>query len=455
MSQSLSTMKARFEQAIPNVSFDRRVRSILGEQFWRGTLKSLGMGGLVERPSRQVLRSNSEYMAKWFDLPYGTTEKPQSLAEIPWDYVESHQEEIPFLGLREYWYPALRSGELGNNEAKPVLLLGDNLVMFRDAQGKPCTLLNRCPHRGVLLSLGQVGVWEPGTLTCRYHGMTFDGAGQSVAFLTDGPDSPACGKINARAYPTTEQAGVIWVYMGSQTPKPLMESLPHASSVLGSQDAYMVVNRMDDPIPYSYLSMLDNTVDMTHVGCLHRTCFLFGDQPPYGLVEYEELEGGLKALLVEPDDPKHKARNRGSRRIDEIEWFLPNLVYHGPHELGGNIHGGWFWFVPRDLTSFWAWQIISMNVAKAGKTKAKVLGKVLRMGVQSKAVPGVACFLGGDAPMQMSQGKVPRWDLERLARTDRAVVRVRQMMRDAHKAECAARAALGSPAPRIQRRVEA
>ena len=47
----------------------------------------------------------------------------------------------------------------------------------------------------------------------------------------------------------------------------------------------------------------------------------------------------------------------------------------------------------------------------------------------------MACFVGGDAPMQMSQGRVVRWDQEKLARTDRAVLKVRQMMKDAHKEE--------------------
>ena len=59
-------------------------------------------------------------------------------------------------------------------------------------------------------------------------------------------------------------------------------------------------------------------------------------------------------------------------------------------------------------------------------------------------IPGTSCFYGGDAPMQMSQGRVPRWDAERLARTDRAVVKVRQMMQEAHAAELAERRQRGT-----------
>ena len=167
-----------------------------------------GIGARLDRPRTQPLRSGAVAMNRWWRGSYGSDAKPSSVGEIPWDYVEEAQNRVPFLGLREHWYPALPSRDLRNNQAVPRVMLGDNIVLFRDADGRAAALENRCPHRGPMLSLGQVGVLEAGTITCRYHGMTFDGDGECVAFLADGPDSPACGRTRTRAYPTEEAGGV-------------------------------------------------------------------------------------------------------------------------------------------------------------------------------------------------------------------------------------------------------
>ena len=244
--------------------------------------------------------------------------------------------------------------------------------------------------------------------------------------MADGPDSPACGKVNCKSYPAEELNGVIFVYMGVKEPKPFLESMPHAEEVM--REGTLVRNRMH--VPYNYLNQLDNTVDMTHVGCLHRTCYLFGDQKMGGGVAFEELPGdGVYASLRETGG------HGGAKAIDDIRWFMPNLVHHGEEFMEGNVHGLYFWFVPQDIGSFNAWMIGSINDKKAGKLKSKMMATTLKRALQSDALPGMACFVGGDAPMQMSQGRIVRWDKEYLARTDRAVHKVRQMMKDAHKEE--------------------
>src|SRR5260370_13084590 len=103
-------------------------------------------------------------------------------------------------------------------------MLGDDLVLFRDGAGKVVALSDWCPHRGARLSLG---VCEfKGTVTCPYHGYVFDGTGQCVAGLIERPDSPFVGKLRARAYPTEERMGIVFVWMGETAPVPLDEDLP-------------------------------------------------------------------------------------------------------------------------------------------------------------------------------------------------------------------------------------
>lgn len=429
-----------FDKIAPATSYGQRVKA--GSSFDLGNwlrrtaskLPFVGKKDGIGTPRPQLFSSESGFMAKWYFKEYGTPDKPNSLMDYPWEYMEENQEDIPFFGLREYWYPALFAHELKHNEHKAVELLGDNIILFRDKDGSPCALENRCPHRGPLLSLGQVNVWDIGTITCRYHGMTFDKHGDCVAFLADGPDSPACGRIKAKSYPAQEVAGIIFIYMGIQDPPDIMDNLPHAREVL--KDGELIRSRMT--VPYSYLNQLDNTVDMTHVGCLHRTCYLFGDQKMGGGVKFEPLPGGgLHASL------RDEGGHGGEKHIDEIRWFKPNLVHHGEEFMEGGVHGIWFWFVPDNAGSFTGWLIGSIKTEKVGKLKAKFMSYTLRKALQSDAIPNMACFIGGDAPMQLSQGRIARWDKDKLARTDRAVIQVRNMMKDAHKKEQEMRVAAG------------
>jgi phenylpropionate dioxygenase-like ring-hydroxylating dioxygenase large terminal subunit len=129
------------------------------------------------------------------------------------------------LGFRNYWYPVMLTHKLGR---KPVALtlLGERIVLFKE-QGRVYALHNRCAHRGVPLSMGRREF--PGTVSCVYHGWTYDLAtGQMVAALTDGPNSPVCGKANVRvkSYPVEERAGLIWVYVGEGLPPPVEEDIP-------------------------------------------------------------------------------------------------------------------------------------------------------------------------------------------------------------------------------------
>ncbi len=443
----------RVAAAVPSVNTPARIRAIARQQVKELALAGLqrvpGLDRWVDRPRTQPLRSSSVRMLRWWQAPYGDAAKPASLEEIPWDYVEENQDTIPFLGLREYWYPAVESEQVRHNTSTPATLLGDNVVFFRDATGAVRALENRCPHRSALLSLGQVGVVEPGTITCRYHGMTFDGDGECIAYIADGPDSPACGKIRARSYPTEEHGGIVWIYMGDREPQPFLDAQPHARSVMAQKSLF--VQHFD--LPYSHLNMLDNATDLTHVGVLHRSCLLFAGQKPFGEIGYTESgDGGLHAFYKEPGG------HPGQLNIDHIDWYLPNLVYHAPGDLGVGLDEGWLWFTPRDVGSFTVWMIMGRS-ASGGRLRQAVLSRLTGVfaGTQFNENLGVgtlaSCLLGGDAPMQASQGRVARWDLDRLARGDRAMVRARRMVQEAHAVEVAERAAAtGSRGPRRLRR---
>ena len=140
---------------------------------------------------------------------------------------------VPKLGYREYWYPALKANKVGRRSwwlfgrRKPVTvkMLGEDVLLFPGKDGKVAAIWNRCPHRGAIFT--PKGRCEfDGTISCPYHGYTFDETGTCVAALTEGPNSGQVGKMKVRSYPTAIVRGIVFVWMGETEPVPLEEDLP-------------------------------------------------------------------------------------------------------------------------------------------------------------------------------------------------------------------------------------
>ena len=129
----------------------------------------------------------------------------------------------PATGLLEYWYPAIEDRKVGN---KPVGLkiCNELLVFFRGKDKQVKALHNVCPHRGGSLMHGDCHF--EGTISCPYHGWTYDGDGNVLAVLPEGPDSQVPGKVRQRTYPTRTLRGMVFVWMGEDEPAPIEEDVP-------------------------------------------------------------------------------------------------------------------------------------------------------------------------------------------------------------------------------------
>lgn len=114
------------------------------------------------------------------------------------------------LGLRNFWYPVIQSHELGRDHPVAITCLGEELVLFRDSAGRPCVLIDRCPHRAIKLSSGRV---MDGDLQCALHGLRFNGAGDCTLIPWE-PEAAESQKKKAcaRGYPTEEIGGYVWAY---------------------------------------------------------------------------------------------------------------------------------------------------------------------------------------------------------------------------------------------------
>src|SRR3989449_2166510 len=113
--------------------------------------------------------------------------------------------------LRRYWQPAALSEELPQGGAPvPIRLLGEDLVMFRDDQGRPGLLGLHCSHRGADLSYGRL---EDGGIRCIYHGWLYDIDGRCLEQPGEPASSSFHEKIRHTAYPCVERAGAIFTYL--------------------------------------------------------------------------------------------------------------------------------------------------------------------------------------------------------------------------------------------------
>ena len=127
--------------------------------------------------------------------------------------------------LRRYWVPALLTRELPEPDCPPVQvrLLGEDLVAFRDTQGRVGVLQWWCPHRGTTLWMGRN---EENGLRCIYHGWKFDVLGNCVDQMNEPEQNQFKSKIQAQSYPTLELGDVIWAYMGPKDNQPPPPALP-------------------------------------------------------------------------------------------------------------------------------------------------------------------------------------------------------------------------------------
>src|ERR1700751_2856644 len=123
--------------------------------------------------------------------------------------------------LRRYWIPALLSEEIPEPDCPPVRvrLLGEDLVAFRDTQGKIGLLDEHCSHRGTSLFYGRN---EECGLRCIYHGWKYDVEGNVLETPAEPADSDFKKKLRHMAYPCREIAGIIFTYMGPPEKQPLL-----------------------------------------------------------------------------------------------------------------------------------------------------------------------------------------------------------------------------------------
>jgi phenylpropionate dioxygenase-like ring-hydroxylating dioxygenase large terminal subunit len=165
--------------------------------------------------------------------------------------------------LRRYWLPACMSSELPEKDGAPlrVRLLGEDLVAFRDTEGKVGLVDAYCPHRRAPLFFGRN---EECGLRCVYHGWKFDRHGDCVDMPSEPAGTTLQAKVKIRAYPTFEQAGLVWCYMG---PPELQPAKPDYDWMRAPKSHAFVSKTYEN---CNWLQALEGGLDTAHSSFAHN-----------------------------------------------------------------------------------------------------------------------------------------------------------------------------------------
>lgn len=168
-------------------------------------------------------------------------------------------------GLRNYWYPVLRSDQLQQGKPVGFRVLNESLVAWRGKDGKPNVVNDRCPHRHARLSAGRV---LGGDLQCAWHGVRFNGHGQCSLIPWEPDDSHYRHELKIPGYPAQVLGEWIWAYLGDPdkfAPPPLEDVVPEE---LLHPDEYIVFTHPVDVWNCNWLHALDGS-DGYHAVMLH------------------------------------------------------------------------------------------------------------------------------------------------------------------------------------------
>jgi phenylpropionate dioxygenase-like ring-hydroxylating dioxygenase large terminal subunit len=158
------------------------------------------------------------------------------------------------------WYVLMESKQV-KDKPVGVTRMGEKLVFWRDGSGRVSCLRDKCPHRGVELSKGQV---VDGTLECPFHGFRYNPSGRAVLIPANGRNAPVPKAFRAHSYPTHEAHGFIWVWWGEDPPDDL-----DPPRFFDDLDGDFIYKTIYDPWNAHYSRAIENQLDVVHVPFVH------------------------------------------------------------------------------------------------------------------------------------------------------------------------------------------
>jgi phenylpropionate dioxygenase-like ring-hydroxylating dioxygenase large terminal subunit len=332
--------------------------------------------------------------------------------------------------LRRYWHPFMLASELGGLPVA-VRLLGEDLVVFRDKEGRLGLLHKHCAHRGVSL---EFGIIANRGIRCSYHGWHFDVDGTILETPAEPATSRICSNFVQGAYHIREEHGLLFAYMGPP------EELP----AFPVYDTYTTPGNVVAPfkleVPCNWVQIVENAADPIHNAFLHA------------IVSGQQFSPAFKVLpVLDFVDTPQGFLSMATRKVGEFVFIragdvmLPNVAQFpaGTNTVQKEmVHAHptlTRWAVPLDdqnslyigtmhLNDFSNPR--SRNPEDFGVGKMSFIGQTAdRPYTERQAEPG-------DYDAMVSPGPIANRKAEHLGTSDRGVVYFRRMLANAIEASC-------------------
>ncbi len=344
----------------------------------------------------------------------------------------SHIEELTAVGrgtpmgelLRRYWHP-VGLAEDATETPRLIRALGENLILFRDGEGRPGLLYPRCVHRGASLFYGKV---ERLGIRCCYHGWLFDTQGQCLEQPCEGVSArPGEDRFRQPACPIEERYGLIFAYLGPPERKPVLPRY-NVLEELGpgewiEADGSSIGSGGPVTVPCNWLQHFENVMDPFHVPVLHGSFSgpqfkeFMGIMPD---VEFGQTERGIRSVQRRP-----LPGGGAHQRITEA--VLPTVrAVADPRAEGTAMCSLLGWVLPLDDTSF--------RVYSAGRVTSSGALSLIRSKFNGKLWHEMSAAEHqshpGDYEAQVGQGPITHHSEEHLVRSDRGVGMLRRLLRE-------------------------
>ncbi len=323
--------------------------------------------------------------------------------------------------LRRFWQPVGLTADATATPRK-VRVLGEDLILFRDGQGRAGLVHPRCCHRGASLYYGRA---ENDGIRCCYHGWLFDVEGRCLDMPME-PDNGAKVRTRIRQpwYPVEERYGLIFAYLGPPEKKPLLPRFALLEDLDESENLIADDTNLGSGgygiTPCNWLQHYENVMDPFHVPVLHQAFSGTQFVPEMGVkptVKFSPFEQGIRS---------HQRRNLddGREMLRITECLLPNIrVVPNPNLTWGRTSGIGF-VLPIDSTHY-----LVYNVARLPKghdfasIRSKPNGKDWRDLTEEEHQR-----FPGDWEAQTSQGEIAFHSEEHLASTDEGIAMLRRLL---------------------------
>jgi len=223
--------------------------------------------------------------------------------------------------IRNQWYAILDSREVRSGKPVGVTRMGEKLVAWRDSGGKVTVMADRCPHRGVALSVGAV---HGDCIWCPFHGFEYDASGRCTVIPANGRNAPVPKAFKVQTYPAHEAHGFIFIYWGEADGD---VALPRWFEDLDDSFSY---GSSRDPWPTHYSRVIENQLDVPHVPIVHHNTIGRGGRTvmdgPW--VEWQDPDRFFVRTAMRPEDgvPARSAKEMAPPdKPFHLEFIFPNL----------------------------------------------------------------------------------------------------------------------------------